>query len=134
MNDTLDIPATPLPFERETNSICKWILTHPHWSKAFPDFKPSDVVVSVVRHLQSQTIRVMQDNEGIILGIMMFTPDEEMKEIKLEHLLGRSSMIVPAALQAWCREYPEWNVNMIRKRKPRTYMFKHFFREVEEGK
>ncbi len=132
MNDTLEIKPAPLPYERETSAIVYWILTQPSWQKAFPDHEPADVVRAVVTHLRAKTIRIMQDNVGNILGVMMFKPDEEMHEIDLKHLLGRSPMIVPAALEAWRQEYPCWGVRMMRNRKPRSYRFDQFFKEKGE--
>lgn len=134
MNNSTDLLSNAtLPYEKEVNVLCRYILTHPQWQRAFSDprqveaAKPSDVINVVLRHLKRGTVRVAQDEKGEIVGIMLFTPNTAEMVIHVDLLIGSDQRIVDAALEAWKNEYPEFSVTMVRHGKNRHYQFSQFF-------
>jgi len=109
-----------LPYEREVNVLGRYILSHPHWERAFPDTTREGVIKELIVHCKEERIRVATGPEGEIIGVLMF----EVKDgdvVNVSHLVGTHMGIVEAALNLWRAEFPEHTVHVIRRGKLRVY-------------
>jgi hypothetical protein len=120
-----------LAYEQEVNVIGRYVFAHPQWRRAFPDSTPAQVVIAILKHLKRNTVRIANDRDGSICGVLFFTPNNYEQIINVDHMIGSNNMIIDAALIAWSTEYPNYDVTLKRRGKPRYYRFTDFFKPVD---
>lgn len=120
MNTTEADTKELLPYEREVNVLGRFILSHPHWERAFPSSTKEDVIKALIRHCNEERIRVAHGPEGEIVGVLMYEVKDN-DTVQVEHIIGTHMGIIEAALGLWRAEFPRHTVHVIRRGKLRVY-------------